>query len=65
MRVQFGVEASVTFMNTKQALDGRNFCFVSCKNQKDEDYLLEEMHDSMIGDWDEPIVVKVKKDHNS
>ena len=66
VRLQFGVEVTVSHMNTKAQTGGgsKNFCFLECKNKEDMDYLLTEMHDSVIGDWDCPIQVYSKKDRD-
>ena len=66
VRLQFGVEVTVSHMNTKAQTGGgsKNFCFLECKNKEDMDCLLTEMHDSVIGDWDCPIQVYSKKERD-
>ena len=66
IKIQFGINAVVRHMNTKHQsyqMSERNFCFVECDTREDMDRLIEEMNDSTIGDWEDPIVVKEKLDH--
>ena len=64
IRVQFGVKITVRYMNKNKKNDGkeRNFCFIECDNKGDMEYLLEQLHDSTIGEWDNPITCHQKKD---
>ena len=66
IKIQFGVNAVVRHMNTKHQsyqMSERNFCFVECDSREDMERLIEEMNDSTIGDWEDPIVVKEKLEH--
>ena len=66
IRTQFGVNVVVRHMNTKHQsyqLTERNFCFVDCDSKEDMERLIQEMNDTTIGDWEDPIMVKEKLDH--
>ena len=66
IKIQFGVNVVVRHMNTKHQsyqMSERNFCFIDCDSREDMERLIEEMNDSTIGEWEDPIVVKEKLDH--
>ena len=66
IKCQFNINASIRYMNTKNQsyqMNDRNFCFVECDSRADMERLIEEMNDTTIGDWEDPIMVKEKLDH--
>ena len=66
IKCQFNINASIRYMNTKHQsyqMNDRNFCFVECDSRADMDRLIDEMNDTTIGDWEDPIMVKEKLDH--
>jgi hypothetical protein len=63
IKIQFGVNVVVRYMNTKHQsnqITERNFCLIECDSKEDMEWLIDEMNDATIGDWEDPIIVKQK-----
>ena len=68
IRIQYGIDVIVRHLNEKRGRRNvvteseHTYCFVACKSSEDQLYLVKNMNDGVIGDWEAPIKVQVKKE---
>ena len=68
VRIQYGIDIIVRHLNEKRGRGNvvteseHTYCFVACKSSEDQLYLVKNMNGGVIGDWEAPIKVQVKKE---